>query len=52
MTSTDRYTGETVRGLTESAVYHVAWDMMLCIARHCLNSDHETINIENFKYEV
>ena len=48
-TCTDSYIGETARHLTERVVDHAGRDMKLHIIRHCLNSNHETVNIEHFK---
>ena len=49
MTYIDSHIGETARRLSQSAVDHAGTDSKLHIVRHCLNSDHATVNIENFK---
>ena len=46
---TDSYSGETARRLSERVMDHVGRDTKSHIVRHCLNSNHETVNIENFK---
>ena len=48
-TCTDSYMGETVRRLRERVVDYSVRDAKSHIVRHCLNSDRETVNIENFK---
>ena len=46
---TDSYIGETARHLSERVVDHAGRDTTSHIVRHCLNSNHETVNIEHFK---
>ena len=48
-TFTDCYIGETSRRLSEHVLDHAYRDTKSHIVRHCLHSDHETDNIENFK---
>ena len=48
-TCTDSYTGETATRLSECVVDHAGTDMESHIAKHCWNSDHEMVNIENFE---
>ena len=44
-TCTDSYIGETARGLPNRGVNHTGRDTKMHIIRHCLNSDHEAVNI-------
>ena len=46
---TDSYMGETARRLSERVMDHAGRDTKSHIVRHCLNSNHETVNIGNFK---
>ena len=46
---TDSYIGETARRLSERVMDHVGRDTKSRIVRHCLNFNHGTVNIENFK---
>ena len=46
---TDIYIGETARRLSERVMDH-AIHVIVMIVRHGLNSNHETVNIENFKF--
>ena len=46
---TDSYIGETARCLSEGVMDHAGRDTKSHIIRHCLNSNHGTVNIENFK---
>ena len=46
---TDSYIGETARRLIERVMDHAGRDAKSHIVRHCLNSNYETVNIENFK---
>ena len=46
---TDSYIGETARHLSERVMDHAGRDTKSHIVRHCLNSYHGTVNIENFK---
>ena len=46
---TDSYIGETARRLIERAMDRADRDAKSHIVRHCLNSNYETVNIENFK---
>ena len=43
------YIGETTRRLNKRAMDHAGRDTKFHIIRHYLNSNHETVNIENFK---
>ena len=45
---TDIYIGETGRRLSERVMDH-AIHVIVMIVRHSLNSNHETVNIENFE---
>ena len=40
---------ETTRRLNECVVDHARKDTKSHIVRNCLNSDHETVDIESFK---
>ena len=46
---TDSYIGETARHLSECVLDHAGRDTKSHIVRHCSNSNHKTVNIENFK---
>ena len=46
---TDSYIGETARRLSERVMDHAGRDIKPRIVRHRLNSNHETVNIKNFK---
>ena len=46
---TDIYIGETARRLSERVMDHAGRDTESHIVKHRLNSNHETVNIENFK---
>ena len=46
---TDSFIGETARRLSERVMDHAGRDTKSHIVRQCLNSNHETFNIENFK---
>ena len=46
---TDSYIGEAARRLSERIIDHSGRDTKSYIVRHCLNSIHGTLNIENFK---
>ena len=46
---TDSYIGETTRRLSERVMDHAGRDTKSHIVRHCSNSNHGTVNIENFK---
>ena len=46
---TDSYIGEAARRLSERVVDHAGRDTNSHIVRHCLNSNHERVNIEHFK---
>ena len=46
---TDSYIGETARRLSERVMDHTGRDTKSHIFRHSLNSNHGTVNIENFK---
>ena len=46
---TDSYIGEIARHLNECVVDHGGKDTKSHIVKHCLNSDQEAVNIENFK---
>ena len=46
---TDSYIRETARRLSERVMDHSGRDTDSHIVRHCLNSKHETVNIENLK---
>ena len=46
---TDSNIGETARRLSERVTNHAGRDTKSQIVRHCLNSNHGTFNIENFK---
>ena len=46
---TDSYIGETARRLSERVMDHAGRDTKSHIFRHCLNSNHGTVSIENFK---
>ena len=48
-TCSDSYRGQTAGHLCERVVDHAGRDTKLHIVRHCLNSNHETVNIEDFK---
>ena len=45
----DSYIGETARHLSERIVDQAGRDTKPHIVRHCLNSNHETVNNEHFK---
>ena len=45
----DSHIGETARRLSERVMDHAGRDTKSHIVRHGLNSDHQTVNIENFK---
>ena len=45
----DSYIEETARRLSERVLDHAGRDTKSHIVRHCLNSNHETVNIEHFK---
>ena len=45
----DSYIGEAARRLSERVIDHSGRDTKSYIVRHCLNSIHGTLNIENFK---
>ena len=45
----DSYIEKTAWGLSERVVGHSGRDTKPHIVRHCLNSNYETVNIENFK---
>ena len=45
-TCTDSYMGQKARRLSERAVDPAGRDNKSHIVRHCLNSNHETVNIE------
>ena len=46
---TKTYIGETAKRLSEGVMDHAGRDTKSHIIRHCLNSNHETVNIENVK---
>ena len=46
---TDSYIGDTARRVSESVMDHAARDTKSHIVRHCLNSNHGTVNIENLR---
>ena len=46
---TDSYIGETARSVSERVMDHAGRDTKSHIVRHGLNSNNETVNIENFK---
>ena len=46
---TDNYKGEGARRLSERVVDNAGRDTKSHIVRHCLNSNHEKVNIEHFK---
>ena len=46
---TDSFIGEIARRLSERVMDHAGRDTKSHIVRHYLNSNHETVNIENFK---
>ena len=49
MDCTDSYIGEPARRLSERVMNHAGRDSKSHIIRHCSNSNHEKVNIENFK---
>ena len=49
MDCTDSYIRETARRLSERVMDHAGRDTKSHIVRHGLNSNNETVNIENFK---
>ena len=49
MSCNDSYIRETARRLSERIMNHAGRDTKSHIVRHCLNSNHETVNIEHFK---
>ena len=49
MTCTDSYIGETAWRLNKHVVYHPGRDKKSHIVRHCLNSNHETVDMEHLK---
>ena len=45
----DSCKGETARRLSEPVTDHAGRGTKSHIVRHCFNSNHEIVNIENFK---
>ena len=46
---TGSYIRETARRLSERVIDHAGRDRKSHIVKHCLNSNYETVNKENFK---
>ena len=46
---TDSYIGQTARRLSKRVMDHAVRDTKSHIAKHCLNSNHQTVNIEKFE---
>ena len=45
----DSYVGETAKSISGHVIDHAGIDTKLHVVRHCLNSNQETVNIENLK---